>query len=72
MVRHLMKDSRPTARMMVLQNSDCLQDLWLRYWANGGTADKFEFDAYLHGLMERDPFDQKILTWALQDLSWRQ
>lgn len=66
-----MEDSRPAARMMVLQDSDCLEDLWLRYWANGGNADKFEFDAYLHGLMERDLFDQKILAWALQDLSRR-
>jgi hypothetical protein len=66
-----MKDPRPAARMMVQHDPDCLEDLWLRYWANGGTGDKFELDAYLHGLIERDPFDQKILAWALHDLSRR-
>ena len=63
-----MKDPRFIAKMMTEQNRTSLDDLWLRYWANGGTADKSEFDAYLNGSAERDPFELKILAWAIEDL----
>lgn len=43
-------------------------ELWMRYWANGGEAQQFEFEAYLHGLYELDPFDLEVLTWVLEEL----
>ncbi|MDQ0118440.1 hypothetical protein J2T22_001618 [Pseudarthrobacter defluvii] len=66
-----MRNPRLTARIMVKHDPGWLEDIWLRYWANGGSADKFDFDAYLHGLSERNPFDQRILAWALDDLGRR-
>ena len=41
---------------MLLQDPDWFEDLWLQYWANGGNADKFNFDAYVHRLCELDLF----------------
>jgi hypothetical protein len=66
-----MEDLRSVARMMLALDSGWFDDLWLWYWANGGNADKFDFDAYLHGFHELDPFDTKILAWALEDMSSR-
>lgn len=39
------------------------------YWANGGQAEQFEFDAYLHRACELDPFDLKILAWVLEEIT---
>ncbi|MFC0458205.1 hypothetical protein ACFFGR_16880 [Arthrobacter liuii] len=47
-------------------NDTTLDELWLWYWAYGGEAEPFEFDAYLHGLQSRDEFDLKILAWAVE------
>lgn len=66
-----MEDSRETARALVQQHEITLDDLWAWYWANGGNAKPFDFDAYLFGIAERDPFDLKILTWAMEDLEAR-
>jgi hypothetical protein len=60
---------RFVARMMLMQDVGWIDDLWLWYSANGGNADKLDFSAYLHGLQDRDPFEAKILAWALEDLS---
>lgn len=66
-----MKNPWLVARLMVIDDPNFLQDLWARYWANGGRADKFAFDALLQGLFTPDEFDHHILTWAFQDLSSR-
>jgi hypothetical protein len=66
-----MKDPRLVAQTMTLQDPDCREDLWLQYWANGGKAGRFEFDAYLHILGEWDAFELEILVWAIEDLSRR-
>ncbi len=66
-----MNDPRTAAQTMLLQDPDWFEDLWLRYWANGGNADKFDFEAYVHRLCELDLFDLQILIWALQDLHCR-
>lgn len=66
-----MNNPRLIARMMLLDDSEWFDDLWLWYWANGGNAGKFEFDAYLRELSDRDPSDQMILACAIEDLSWR-
>ncbi|GGI02771.1 hypothetical protein GCM10007170_45270 [Arthrobacter liuii] len=62
----VMEDPRLTARVMLEFNDTTLDELWLWYWAYGGEAEPFEFDAYLHGLQSRDEFDLKILAWAVE------
>ncbi|WP_275777051.1 hypothetical protein [Paenarthrobacter sp. Y-19] len=64
-------DSRQTARLLVLEHEITLDDLWAWYWANGGNAMLLDFDAYLFGILERDPFDLRILSWAMEDLEAR-
>lgn len=39
-----MEDPKLVARNMTLQDASWLEDLWLQYWANGGDADRFDFD----------------------------
>ena len=51
-----MENPKLIARTMALQDASRLEELWLQYWANGGDADRFDFDAYVHDLSERDPF----------------
>ncbi|WP_258804227.1 hypothetical protein [Pseudarthrobacter sp. NS4] len=64
-----MEDPRLTARKLIEQDAGYLHELWVRYWANGGDAQFFEFQAYLYGVYERSPFDLKILTWVLEEIS---
>lgn len=64
-----MDDPRRTALNLIEQDDGYLHELWLRYWANGGQAEQFEFDAYLHGVYELSPFDLKILAWVLEEIS---
>ena len=65
-----MENPKLIARTMALQDASRLEELWLQYWANGGDADRFDFDAYVHDLSERDPFDLDILSCAIEDI-WR-
>lgn len=53
---------------MIDQGETDIRDLWLRYWANSGDAQLFEFHAYLHGLYELRAIDLEILTLAIEDL----
>ncbi|MBT2566962.1 hypothetical protein J7I84_10745 [Arthrobacter sp. ISL-85] len=66
-----MGNSQQVARVMVLQDPGWLEELWLRFWANGGSAGIFEFDAFLHGLRDPDVFEVEILDYAVDDLSCR-
>jgi hypothetical protein len=54
---------------MATDDPNFLESLWVQYWANGGRADRFGFDAFLQGLFEPDEFDQQILTWAFESIS---
>ncbi|MBT2588372.1 hypothetical protein [Arthrobacter sp. ISL-95] len=63
-----MTDPRHTARNLIEQQAVSLDRLWVWYWAEGGNAPTFEFDAFLHEALLLHPFDLKILTWALEDL----
>jgi hypothetical protein len=62
-----MQDPRPQAQFLVRDDDSSLCLLWVWYRANGGEARLEEFDAYLHGLLVLDPFDLKILAWAMED-----
>ncbi|WP_284976984.1 hypothetical protein [Arthrobacter sp. efr-133-TYG-104] len=64
-------DPLQTARTRVQKHDISFDDLWAWYWANGGSAEPVDFDAYLFGLERRDPFDMKILAWAMEDLEER-
>jgi hypothetical protein len=64
-----MEDSRETARALIEQHAIGLEDLWVHYWANGGSVEAFEFDAYLNGAHKLDPLELKILAWAMEDLN---
>lgn len=63
-----MEDPRGTARSLMEQHVVTLEELWLRYWANGGGADEQELDAYVNGALVPEPFDVVIIGWALEDL----
>lgn len=62
-----MQDPRPAAQFLVRGDKNSLHLLWAWYRANGGEAPLEEFDAFLHNAMVLDPFDIRILTWALED-----
>jgi hypothetical protein len=57
-----MEDPRKKARALIEQRAITLEDLWARYWANGGTFHPFEFDAYLNGAMKQVPLSSKYLS----------
>ena len=44
-----------------------MQDLWLRYWALGGTADWLELDGYLAGILSLGHDQQVVLLQALRE-----
>ncbi|MCW2635509.1 MAG: hypothetical protein JWQ99_1876 [Blastococcus sp.] len=44
-----------------------VQDLWLRYLALGGTADAFELDGYLHGVVQLETFQEDVLAQAVNE-----
>ncbi|AMM31611.1 hypothetical protein SA2016_0925 [Sinomonas atrocyanea] len=64
-----MEDPRLLARRMVGQDPACINDLWLRYWANGGDVHRAEFDAHLSSSDDWEAFELKVLAWAIEDLS---
>lgn len=64
-----MEDPRLTALNLIRQDRKYLDELWLKYWAEGGSAGSVEFEAYLHGLTQRDGFDLQILRWAIDDVT---
>ncbi|MGF9649505.1 hypothetical protein AAIH32_16165 [Pseudarthrobacter oxydans] len=64
-----MDDPRLTALHLIERNECYPQELWVRYWANGGQAQQLEFDAYLHGMYQLSAFDLKILAWALEEIT---
>jgi hypothetical protein len=54
---------------MLQQNTASIEQLWLRYYANGGNADPLEFEAYIYGLLLPDDLDVLILSWAIEDVA---
>lgn len=64
-----MEDPRRTVLNLIDLGGWTVQDVWVMYWSQGGEAEQFEFDAYLHGAYELAPFDMKILAWALEEIT---
>lgn len=64
-----MEDPRLTALKLIRQDKTYLDELWLKYWAQGGSAGSVEFEAYLHGLTQPDSYDLQILRWVIDDTS---
>lgn len=65
----IMDDPRSTALDLIRQDKNYLDELWLKYWANGGSVGSAKFDAYLRGLTQPDGFDLQILRWAIDDIT---
>ncbi len=63
-----MEDPRRTARHLIGRGEISLGELWLRYWANGGDAQPFEFEAYIHEMYELRAIDQDLLALAMEEL----
>ncbi|KUM36435.1 MULTISPECIES: hypothetical protein [unclassified Arthrobacter] len=63
-----MSDPRQTARNLLEQDGFTLEQLWIKYWAEGGNANALELDAYVHEALRPHPFELTLLTWAVEDL----
>lgn len=63
-----MEDPRQTARRLIEQHDITLERLWIRYWAEGGTATEPEFDALVYGAVTPPPLDLRILSWAIENI----
>jgi hypothetical protein len=63
-----MVDPRQEARSLIEQNIISIEGLWLRYWGQGGSADPFDFDAFLYEIQEPPQFELAVLAWAMDDL----
>ena len=44
-----------------------LDELWLRYMALGGNADRMEIDGYLHGVLLVTPGEHNVLACAVNE-----
>jgi len=62
-----MRDPRHAAGNLLGTRTISLDLLWLRYWAQGGTAGVLEFDAYIHGALQPEQFELKLIDWALEE-----
>lgn len=62
-----MRDPRHAARNLLGAKAISLDLLWLRYWAQGGTAGVLEFDAYVHGALQPEHIELQLIEWALEE-----
>jgi hypothetical protein len=44
------------------------QDIWVRYFGLAGSADEFEMDAYLNGLIVLPPLECDLIAEAVNEL----
>ncbi|MDQ0664448.1 hypothetical protein QFZ35_002946 [Arthrobacter ulcerisalmonis] len=63
-----MEDPRVTARAMIGHGEIDVNQLWLRYFANGGNALAFEFESFLYGVCEPTTLDLDLLGFAVEEL----
>jgi hypothetical protein len=53
---------------MIEQNETDVDELWLRYFANGGNALSFEFESILYQVSEPTALDLDLLDLAIEEL----
>ncbi|WDF33217.1 GAF domain-containing protein [Arthrobacter agilis] len=54
---------------LALKKADCtVSELWVKYYAAGGTVSEFEVQAYLGGLLRLPPAERNILADAMNEL----
>lgn len=63
-----MHDPRQRARDLLEQDNITLEQLWLKYWGEGGNAQPMELDAYVQEALRPHPFELTLLAWAMDDL----
>lgn len=63
-----MNNPRQIARDLIERNTFTLDRLWLSYWSQGGSATKFELDAYLYEVKDLPELELPILVWAIEEL----
>lgn len=65
----VMQDPRLTAQLLIARDEQYLHELWLHYWANGGQAQLFEFEAYLYGMIQMCSSELQIVRWAIEEVN---
>ncbi|WP_284974897.1 hypothetical protein [Arthrobacter sp. efr-133-TYG-104] len=63
-----MNDLLQSVRWLLVNNDISLERLWIRYWAQGGNAAEFEYEALIYGVLVPEPVDLVILRQVLDDL----
>ncbi|MFK4637257.1 hypothetical protein [Paenarthrobacter histidinolovorans] len=61
-------DPRQSARNLLQLDTVTIERLWIRYWAEGGSADLLELDAYVHEALRPPAFELTLLGWATERL----
>ena len=59
---------RRAARNGLDDGNFTLLDLSLGFWANGGCAEAWDLDAFIHGLTTLSGPDILVLAWTLEKL----
>lgn len=67
----VMYDAGPQrlARSLIYAGEVAISDIWLRYWAAGGSADVMTLDTRIHGLTTLPLVHRVPLMEALEELS---
>lgn len=63
----IVEDSRVAARSLIEHGDTDGRELWLLYFANGGNLMEWEFQAFLHGLIESSHLDLDLLALAVEE-----
>ena len=64
----IVEDPRVTARSMIAQDEIDVDELWLRYFGNGGNTLSFEFESFLYGMNEPSALDLDLLGLTIEEL----
>ncbi|MFB0840519.1 hypothetical protein LFT44_16675 [Arthrobacter sp. FW306-05-C] len=63
-----MEEARKTALILLRNRTLTPDDLWIAFYAIGGTAGPLELEAYIHGLLPVSMIDAELLSDALHNL----
>jgi hypothetical protein len=68
MAQHTPEEQRLRTLQAMQAAGLSLQSMWIRYFSIGGSADEFEVDAYLHGLISLTPLERNCVSYAVNEL----